>query len=139
MLQKKIKKNIDFQFSGCRVLLRYIYDTFYKPAPVPVFIGVCTLMSGIQNLIPVIITKLNLYPRFRNSSTHQTKILTPLISWLQAMLYIPSTLNIDLILWHTQLLVCAVKSCSKSWVISFTYTLPHTLNCICIILFEFHI
>ena len=24
-------------------------------------------------------------------------------------LYIPSTLNIDLILWHTQLIVCAVK------------------------------
>ena len=23
--------------------------------------------------------------------------------------YIPSTLNIDLILWHTQLIVCAVK------------------------------
>jgi hypothetical protein len=26
-----------------------------------------------------------------------------------AKLYIPSTLNIDLILWHTQLIVCAVK------------------------------
>ena len=24
-------------------------------------------------------------------------------------LYIPSTINIDLILWHTQLIVCAVK------------------------------
>ena len=28
---------------------------------------------------------------------------------LGAKLYIPSTLNIDLILWHTQLIVCAVK------------------------------
>ena len=48
-------------------------------------------------------------------------------------LYIPSTLNIDLILWHTQLIVCAenVKSWFKSWVISFTfqaYILPHTLQ-----------
>ena len=49
-------------------------------------------------------------------------------------LYIPSTLNIDLILWHTQLIVCAenVKSWYKSWVFPFTfqaYILPHTLNC----------
>ena len=39
-------------------------------------------------------------------------------------LYIPSTLNIDLILW-------------QSWVIHFTfqaYTLPHTLNCICVLI-----
>ena len=28
---------------------------------------------------------------------------------LDAKLYIPSTLNIDLTLWHTQLIVCAVK------------------------------
>ena len=28
---------------------------------------------------------------------------------LRAKLYTPSTLNIDLILWHTQLIVCAVK------------------------------
>ena len=28
---------------------------------------------------------------------------------LKLKLYIPSTLNIDLILWHTQLIVCAVK------------------------------
>ena len=27
----------------------------------------------------------------------------------RAKLYIPSTLNIDLILWHTQSIVCAVK------------------------------
>ena len=51
-------------------------------------------------------------------------------------LYIPSTLNIDLILWHTQLIVCAenVKSWFKSWVFPFTfqaYILPHTLNCMC--------
>ena len=28
---------------------------------------------------------------------------------IQAKLYIPSTTNITLILWHTQLIVCAVK------------------------------
>ena len=49
-------------------------------------------------------------------------------------LYIPSTLNIDLILWSTQLIVCAenVKSWFKSWGFPFTfqaYILPHTLNC----------
>ena len=59
-------------------------------------------------------------------------------------LYIPSTLNIDLILWHTQSIVCAdnVKSWFKSWVFPFTlqaYILPHTLNCMCISLFKFHI
>ena len=53
------------------------------------------------------------------------------------MLYTPSTLNIDLILWHTQMNVCAenVKSWFKSWVFHFTfqvYILPHTLNCICV-------
>ena len=30
--------------------------------------------------------------------------------YYNAMLYIPITLNIDLILWQTQLIVCAVKS-----------------------------
>ena len=53
---------------------------------------------------------------------------------LAAKLYIPGTLNIDLILWHTQLILCAenVKSWLKSWVIHFTfqtYTQPNTLNC----------
>jgi hypothetical protein len=55
-------------------------------------------------------------------------------------LYIPNTLNIDLILWHTQLIACAENV--KSWVIYFTfqaYTIPHTLNCICDCLFKFHI
>ena len=52
--------------------------------------------------------------------------------------YIQSTLNIDLILWHTQLIVCAenVKSWFKSWVFPFTfqaYILPNTLNCMCVI------
>ena len=56
-------------------------------------------------------------------------------------LYITITLNIDLILWHTQLIVCAenVKSRFKSWVFPFTfqaYILPHTLNCMCVSLFE---
>ena len=59
-------------------------------------------------------------------------------------LYIPSTLNIDLILWHTQMIVCAenVKSWFKSWVFPFTfqaYILPHTLNCMSVSLFKFHI
>ena len=39
-------------------------------------------------------------------------------------LYIPSTLNTDYLLWHTQLIVCAVKiikSWFKSWVIIFTF------------------
>ena len=38
----------------------------------------------------------------------------------KSKLYTPSTLNIDLILWHTQLILCAVKW-FKSWVISFTF------------------
>ena len=57
-------------------------------------------------------------------------------------LYIPSTLNIDLLLWHTQLIVCAVKSWCKSLVFPVTfqaYFLPHTLNCMRVSLFEFHI
>ena len=51
-------------------------------------------------------------------------------------LYIQSALNIDLILWHTQLIVCAENI--KSWVFPFTfqaYILPHTLNCMCVSLF----
>ena len=40
-----------------------------------------------------------------------TPLLTPFLKnvVVSAKLYIPSTLNIDLILWHTQLIVCAVK------------------------------
>ena len=62
----------------------------------------------------------------------------------KSKLYIPNTLNIDLILWHTQLIVCAenVKSWVKIWVISFTfqaYTLPNTWNCMCVGLCKFHI
>ena len=72
----------------------------------------------------------------------QKKTITQFI--LQAKLYIPSTLNIELILWHTQLIVCAenVKSWFKSWVFPFTfqaYILPHTLNCMSVGLFKFHI
>jgi hypothetical protein len=71
--------------------------------------------------------------------------LHDIISFLrQSYTYVPSTLNIDLIMWHTQLTVCAenVKSWFKSWVFPFTfqaYILPHTLNCICISLFKFYI
>ena len=39
--------------------------------------------------------------------------------YLYSKLYIPSTLNIDLILWHTQLIVCAENV--KSWIFDFTY------------------
>ena len=65
-------------------------------------------------------------------------------SSLGAEIYIPSTLNVDLILWHTQLIVCAenVKSWFKSWVFPFTfqaYILPHTLNCMCVSLFHIRI
>ena len=44
-----------------------------------------------------------------------------------AKLYTPSTLNIDLILWHTQFIKCAENV--KSWVFPLTfqaYILPHT-------------
>ena len=58
----------------------------------------------------------------------------------KAKLYIPTTLNIDLILWHTHFIMCAENV--KSWVFPFTfqaYILPHTLNCMCVSLFKFHI
>ena len=58
----------------------------------------------------------------------------------QAKLYIPSTLNIYLILWHTQWIVCAENV--KSWGFPFTfqaYILPHTLKYMCVSLFKFHI
>ena len=63
---------------------------------------------------------------------------------MQIKLILPSTLNIDLILWHTKVIVCAenVKLWFKSWVFPFTfqaYILPHTLNCMCVSLFKFHI
>ena len=63
---------------------------------------------------------------------------------LEPKLYTPSTLNIDLILWHTQFIVCAenIKPWFKSGVFPFTfqaYILSHTLNCTCVSLFEFHI
>ena len=53
---------------------------------------------------------------------------------IASKLYIPSTLNIDPILWQTQLIVCAenVKSWFKSWLFPFiflAYILPHTMNC----------
>ena len=66
-----------------------------------------------------------------------TKALLWLFSMQSTNLYIPSTLNIDLILWHTQLIVCAenVKSWFKSRGFPLTfqaYILPHTLNCMCV-------
>ena len=58
-------------------------------------------------------------------------------------LYTPSTPNIDLILWHTHWIVCAVKSITHELIHDFhftfqAYTLPHTLNGICVSLFKFH-
>ena len=43
-----------------------------------------------------------------------------------AKLYIPSTLNIDFILWNTQLIVCAVKFLIMVYIIGyfFHFTLP---------------
>ena len=66
------------------------------------------------------------------------------LSFLDRIQSSPSTLNIDLLLWHTQLIVCAenIKSRFKSWVFHFTfqaYTMPHTLNCMYVSLFKFHI
>ena len=66
-----------------------------------------------------------------------------IICALCSKLYIPSTLNIDFVLWYTQLIVCAenVKSWFKSWVFPFTfqaYILHHLLNCMCASLFKFH-
>ena len=51
------------------------------------------------------------------------QVYTYLLVVLKAKLYIPSTLNIELILWHPQLIVCAenVKSWFKSWVFPFTF------------------
>ena len=62
----------------------------------------------------------------------------------QSYLYTPNTLNIDLILLQTQLILCAenVKSWLKSWLFPFTfqaYILPHTLNYMRVSLFEFRI
>ena len=61
----------------------------------------------------------------------------------RAKLYTPSTLNIDFIQWHTQLNMCAVKLITHDLIHDFhftfqAYTLPHTLNGICVSLFEFH-
>ena len=60
-----------------------------------------------------------------------------------AKLYTPSTLNIDFIQWHTQLNVCAVKLITYDLIHDFhftfqAYTLPHTLDGICVSLFKFH-
>ena len=75
---------------------------------------------------------------------YESRIFPNFLTSMTAKLYIPSTLNIDLILWHTQLIVCAenVKSWIKSWVFPFTfqaYILPHLLNFMCVRQFEFHI
>ena len=60
-----------------------------------------------------------------------------------AKLSTPSTLNIDFIQWHTQLIMCAVKWITHDLIHDFhftfqAYALPHTLNGICVSLFKFH-
>ena len=57
-------------------------------------------------------------------------------------LYTPSTLNIDFIQCHTQLNVCAVKWITHDLIQDFhftfqAYTLPHTLNGICVAYLDF--
>ena len=44
--------------------------------------------------------------------------------WKWSKLYVPITLNIDLILWHTQLIACAedVKSWFESWIFSIHFS-----------------
>ena len=58
-------------------------------------------------------------------------------------LYTPSTPNIDIILWHTHWIVCAVKLITHDLIHDFhftfqAYTLPHTLNGMFVSLFKFH-
>ena len=62
---------------------------------------------------------------------------------LYAKLSTPSTLNIDFIQWHTQLIMCAVKWITHDLIHDFhftfqAYALPHTLNGICVGLFKFY-
>ena len=73
------------------------------------------------------------YPRLPFQVSISKEVLYKLFSPFQK-LYIPNTLKIVILLWHTQLIVCAenVKLWFKSWVFPFTfqdYILPHTLNC----------
>ena len=99
------------------------------------------------NLTPIFLITLKIMPEVhekrpgKSGTVHSITMHVSYIIFIHfAKLYIQSTLNIDLILWHTQLIVCAENV--KSWVISFTfqaYTLRHSLNCICVSLFKFHI
>ena len=86
----------------------------------------------MHNPSPLIIAKSHTYMQYKSDSCelHSCK--------LQSKLYLRSTLNIDLILWHTQLIVCAenVKSLFKSWVFPFpfqSYILPYKSNCMCVV------
>ena len=103
-----------------------------------IYVGICIMyLLWCQTAYVIFSRSVN----FKSVHLHpkQTKI-----SALASKLYTPSTLNIDLIQWHTQLIVCVenVKSWFKSWVFPFNfqaYILPHTLNCMCVGLFKFHI
>ena len=65
------------------------------------------------------------------------------IYYINPKLYAPSTPNIDLIQWHTQLNVCAVKWLTHAFIHDFhftfqAYTLTHTLNGMFVSLFKFN-
>ena len=62
------------------------------------------IQTGFQDIE---VLGINLHISLRNKK-HFLAILFELSVWW-SKLYIPSSLNIDLILWHTQLIVCAVK------------------------------
>ena len=98
---------------------------------------IITVLACVNPIVPIFLGKDVFQPivafDYGNTSCRAFKRGTKL--------YIPSTLNIDLILW---LIVCAenVKSWCNSWVFPFTfqaYILPHTLNCMCFSLFKFHV
>ena len=100
--------------------------------------------SGLDSWISIeICSSLSVFSTSKLSDL-KIKVIECGESNLGTKLYIPSTLDIDLILWHTQLIVFAenVKSWFKSWVFPFTfqaYILPHIINCMCVSPFKFHI
>ena len=53
----------------------------------------------------------------------------PRITWFKAKLYIPSTLNTDYLMWHTQLIVCAVLNLDCYFVLDLSFYLKYKLFC----------
>ena len=82
------------------------------------FLHVYTLNIWMQFLGEIIVIFV-----FRNENAKTFSSECKDISCSVLKLYVPSTLNIDLILWHTQLIVCAenFKSWFKSWGFPFTF------------------